>query len=386
MRTAKKLPLLLFISLLCCVLGACGAQNAAGVTPETESPAPPSPSPASTPMPTSLVLTDESAEDILSLAEIPTLTYIDATASREYAALAELRELLPDCRIDWVYELDGQLLPSDTEELVLTDPSGLEDALPYLPALKKVDLTGCEPSMEQMELCYDLRPDVDFLWTFSFGKWTVRSDLTCFSSLQPGSVDIYRYTSEDVYPLLRFCPHLRALDLGHNGLSDISLIGELDELQVLILADNPYLEDISPLANLKNLYYLELFLCPKITDFSSIYELTAMRDLNISYCRELKDISFIDNMPDLELAFFLGSYVDMDQVNAYRESRPDLTIKKFNPVPDTSVGFGWREKGRNVAIRWAFSHWRYVEEFVTWDNVIYTDEYYQYYPEFHPHE
>lgn len=372
MRTVRKWVILL-LCYCCCLLCACGTREAA--VPSEDLVPSPSPSPSPTPSPTRLVLKDESAEEILALADIPTLVYIDATASREYEALAELRESLPDCQIDWVYELDGQLLSSDTEEVTLSDPSGLEDALPYLPALKRVDLTGCQPSIEQMDICYDLRPDVDFLWTFSFGKWTVRSDLTCFSSLQPGSVDIYRYTSEDVYPLLRFCPHLRALDLGHNGLTDISLIGELDELQVLILADNPYLEDISPLANLKELYYLELFMCPKVTDFSSIYELTAMRDLNISYCRELKDISFIDNMPDLEMAFFLGSYVDMDQVNAYRESRPEIDLKKFNPNPDTSVGFGWRTAERNVAIRWAFSHWRHVIEFITWDNVIYENGY-----------
>lgn len=369
----KKLAVVLLLVLSACLFCACGA---------AEPPAPaetPAPTPEPTPMPTSLTLSDESAEEILALAQIPTLRSIDATASREYEALAQLRELLPDCEISWVYELNGQLLPSDTEELVLTDPTGLEDALPYLPALKSVDLTACEPTVEQMELCYDLRPDVDFLWMVRFGEWEVRSDITCFSTLRTGMEGNHAYTSEELYPLLRFCRHLRALDLGHNDLQDISLIGELPELQALILADNPNLSDISPLANLKNLYYLEMFLGWSITDFTPLAGLENMEDINLSWCHSLTDISFVEHMPKLKHLWLLSSFVDNEQIKKYQEMYPDATIMKANPIELTSVAYGWRTTDRNIALRGAFTYWRNVIEFVSWDNIEFDEAFYNRY-------
>lgn len=244
----------LFILLLAAVLlCACGSE------PPQSAPTPvPTPSPTPTP-PSTIVLTEESEEEILALAECRYLEHIDASASREYDALLRLSQLLPDCKITWNVEFQGETYPSDTEELTITDPEGVAETLRYLPGLKRVDMSACMLTVEEMETLSDLRPDVDFLWTVRFGSWEVKSDITCFSTLRTGTEGSHRYTSEELYPLLRFCRHLRALDLGHNALTDISLIGEMKDLQVLILADNPNLVDISALAALEDLQYLELF-------------------------------------------------------------------------------------------------------------------------------
>lgn len=66
---------------------------AAGTIP-LSAPAP-SPTPEPTPAPTEYTITVESAEEIAALGEISTLRHIDATASREYEALAKLRAALP---------------------------------------------------------------------------------------------------------------------------------------------------------------------------------------------------------------------------------------------------------------------------------------------------
>ena len=273
----------------------------------------------------------------------------------------------------WEYEIDGQTVSSEAESLVLSSTEGLEDALRYLPELKQLDLLQCTVSTEQMDVFSTLRPDVDFLWLVSFGNWQVRSDISCFSTLRTGSEHSHRYTSEELYPLLRYCRKLRALDLGHNDLSDISLIGEMPQLQVLILADNPNLKDISPLGKLKELHYLELFLCWEIEDFSCLYELEKMQDLNLSYCRKLSDISFIDNMPDFRMGWFRDTSVSREQVDYYDELLENADFLAGSPVDPSSVCYGWRSTERNLFIRNAFTRWREVVEYRHWTDIEYMD-------------
>lgn len=265
--------------------------------------------------------------------------------------------------------LQGQALPWDTGELTLDSAEGLAEALPLLPKLRRVDLSAGQLDTEQMELLSALRPEVDFVFTVRFGAWTVRSDITCFSTLQgDGSL---RYTSEELYPLLRFCRHLRALDLGHNDLTDISLIGQMPQLQVLILADNPHLTDISPLGELTELRYIELFMCWDIEDFSCLYSLTKLQDLNMAYCRNLADVSFIDNMPDFRNGWFMRTGVTREMLEPYREARPEITFVYGYPPDISSVAYGWRATERNAAIRRAFTNWRNVTDWRSWDDVAY---------------
>ncbi len=351
----------LFLIIFCLMLCACGTEAPPSPTPE--------PAPTPSPLPTQLVLTDESAGEILALAAQTQLEYIDAKASREYEALLELSRLLPHCRIVWEYELDGQKISSEEESLVLSSAQGLEEALLYLPGLKSVDMLNCDVSVEQMDAWSALRPDIDFLWWVSFGTWRVRSDITCFSTLRTSSN--HRYTEEELYPLLRYCTKLRALDLGHNDLCDISLIGNMKELQVLILADNRRLTDISPLAGLKELHYLEMFLCYDITDFSALYELEKMQDLNLSYCRNLDDIGFIDNMPDFSMGWFRSTKVTRTQRDYYHQLMPETTILIGSPADPSSVYGGWRSTERNGCIRKAFTNWEQVLEYRHWSDVEY---------------
>ena len=63
-------------------------------------------------------------------------------------------------------------------------------------------------------------------------------------------------TSKDIQ-VLKYCTDLQALDLGHQRITDLSVIGNyLKDLRILILADNK-VSDVSPLANLKHLHYLQ---------------------------------------------------------------------------------------------------------------------------------
>ena len=79
----RKLSFILYFLLIALLLCACGGQPAPVPTPE------PAPSPTPEP-PRTIVLTDESAEEILALADCGYLERIDASASHEYEALLSL--------------------------------------------------------------------------------------------------------------------------------------------------------------------------------------------------------------------------------------------------------------------------------------------------------
>jgi len=356
----RRIFLISLFLLAALILCACGAAEPAP-TPE--------PTPEPTPQPTEYTITDESADEILALAEIDSLKYIDGRGSTEYAALLELYNAMPDCDIVWNYEFEGQIYPSDTTtELKATQLEGLEDAIRYLPLVDYVDVIDTEATVEDLDRYDAIRPGIFFYWSFEHDGFTIRTDIECYSSLR--DLNYPRFTSEDMYPMLKYCKNLKALDLGHNDLTDISLIGELKDLEVLILADNPNLVDASPLGNLENLVYMELFMSPSIEDYSFLNNLTKIRDLNLCYCPNLGNLDFLANMPDIGFGMFKYSDIPGEMVEYWSDQYPDAYLTIYDGSIHSCEG-GWRDTHRNYLIRYAFASWRHIEDYVHYDDVVY---------------
>ena len=318
----------------------------------------PSPTPTAvtkTPPPEEWTLSTETADEILALAAYPSLKRIDARRSTEYDALLKLRKLLPDCEILWSYVYDGTAYPSDTTELKAGTLEGLEDAIRYLPELREVDLRDTGAELADLDRLDAVRPGLFFDWVFDFGEAHIRTDIAVFSTLRSGFN--YRYTDEDLYPILKYCRRLRALDLGFNAVTDVSLIGELQELEVLILAGNP-LTDASPLASLKKLSYLEMQRCPKVRSFHFLKSLPAIREINLCYDQACVNLDFLGNMPDFCFGMFKFTDVDSDDFNTWVERFPDATIIVWGSEDATDCG--WRDSQRSHDIRYAFAEWRHI--------------------------
>ena len=336
----------------------------------------PEPTPEPTPMPTTLVLTDESAEEILAYTAWTQLETVDAKASHEYEALRALQDALPDCRVEWLFDYGGETYSSLEEvELKPASTEGLAELLPALPRGAKVDLLDVTVTDAEKDALMEINPGVDFLWLVHFGHWTVRSDIQVFSSLLSGSNWEPRYTADNLAPLFKYCRHLKALDLGHNNLQDLSLLGTLSELQVLILVDNPWLRDISPLANLTELRYLELFVCPKITDLSPLRALTKLEDVNLCHQRMLTDPTIFDDMPNLKVCWLRDIGFTEEQKQAFLEAHPDTRVE-FTVYMSrfSAVDGGWRATDENVAVRTAFYNYRSVISFDYWEDIQYDPE------------
>lgn len=359
----RFVPAALFCALCLC---ACGQ----------EAPAEPRPSPSSSPAATEYVISaQESTEDILALASVPSLEEIDGRQSREYEALLSLYKARPDCRVLWNYEFQGTEYPNTTQELKVTELEGLEDALRYLPELNYVDVIDSPASVEDLDRYSAIRPDIFYYWSFVHDGFTIRTDIQCYSTLR--DVDYHRFTDDELYPMLKYCKRLKALDLGHNDLTDLSLIGELSELEVLILADNPNLVDASPLANLENLIYLEFFMNHKVEDYSFLNSLTKIRDLNLCYCDNLGNLDFLENMPEISFCMFKYSGIDQETADHWQQQYPEANFVLYDGNIH-SCDSGWRDTERNAKIRYAFTCWRHVMEYNHYDDVLFDFNGYNY--------
>ena len=267
--------------------------------------------------------------------------------------------------------------PDGTDYIVITETDGLEELLAEMDCLKTVDATACSITAEDVDRYQGIRPDVEIIWMVEFLNYRVRSDIECFSTLQGVSANgtFNRHSDADFEPLFKYCRHLKALDLGHNDIRDLTYIGQLTELQVLIIADQPYLTDISPLSQLKNLYYLEIFICNRIEDYSPLNELTAMQYINLCYNYGLDSESFIDNMPELKMAWLRATHVTKDMVQRFLDDGRDIVFLcggGGNSLGSTDSG--WRETECNRACVHAFQNWKSVKSFNYWDDIVYFED------------
>ena len=310
---------------------------------------------------------DMSYDELVGLSGRTWLKKLVTDGSEEYAAFAFLHKALPDCDIHWTYELNGKVYDSDVTELTVDTTDGLHEALQCLPDVETVDMTSFEPDTETLDSLIADYPQIQFLFYVHFGHKTVRSDITCFSTLIGLDSDIF--TSETISPLFKYCKHLRALDIGHNRLTDLTELGTLTELQVLIIADNK-MTDISPIGNLVNLEYLELFLNRKVTDLSALSNLTKLKYLNLGYLTRIKDIDFIEDLPELKMLWTRGSGVPKALMKEYEEKYPDIQFH-YTCSNGSSTCHGWRATEENLSIRKAFRNWQKVSEFRSMNDVEY---------------
>lgn len=361
----KKWIILLCV-LVALTMSACGKKEPSPpAVPVIEATPTPAPTPTPTPAPTQYTVHNESAEEILALANIPSLVEIDAAASSQYDALLELYRLRPDCKITWNVEFEGNTYPNTAESIKVNNLDGLENALRYLPCLNYVDLIDTNATVEDLDRYSAINPDAFYYWGFEFNGFAIRTDIQCYSTLH-GAYE-HRYTDEEMYPILKYCKKLRALDIGHNDVTDVTLISELKDLEILIVADNPIV-DASPLGKLKDLIYLEIFMCDQIQDFSFLNQLTKLKDINLCRVNNLNNLDFLSNMPDYEFGMYKFTGITEEIVNQWKTKFPNAKFVLNDGDPE-SCNSGWRDTERNFYIRRNFSGWRHIQNYNTYDDV-----------------
>lgn len=240
----------------------------------------------------------------------------------------------------------------------IDDLAAFEEALDCFPVLERAEMCGCGLSNAQMEGLQERHPHVRFVWQIRFGKWTLRTDATAFTTANNNNSPHYK--SED-FACLRYCTDLKALDLGHNSIRDLSWLEPLRELRILILADND-IRDISVLAKLEKLEYIELFMNP-ITDITPLSGLEHLLDLNVSHCR-IKDLSPIEKVSTLERLYysFNDGMTDAEKLRV-KEALPNVRCSYTHYY---ATHDGWRGVHRYFVIKYIFDKGVYVP----WDTEV----------------
>ena len=229
---------------------------------------------------------------------------------------------------------------ADLGDTVVEDWEAFYAWLDENPSLEQVDMFATVVGRKRIGEMDERYPHIRFGWTMEVGDHLVRTDASCFSTLHY-SADTPHSTNE--IALLRFCTELRALDIGHNAVEDLSFLYELPELRVLIVACNQ-LRDITPIASLRHLEYLEMF-SNFVEDLSPLEDLPYLAHLNIGY-NNIRDLEPLKQMPQLKRLWMKKCHSRMSAPALSDEVIADLQAALGDCVIDTinnpSEG-GWRE-------------------------------------------
>ena len=246
-----------------------------------------------------------------------------------------------------VYELElfGKTVSTDALELDfsgirmgLSGAAVIEEALGEFPLLEKVVMCDCGISNEDMAALNDRHENVRFVWRVYFSEFSLRTDDTNFIAARVRN-DFPIYSND--LEVLKYCPDLQALDLGHKNITHLNFLRYVPHLKYLILVEND-VNDITPIGELQELTYLEMF-WTKCEDISPLQNCKALTDLNISYiyCRPAKCLETLVNMPQLERLWYCGNNLDAGQLEELQAALPD-TEMYLAPYGEPT-GSTWRE-------------------------------------------
>ncbi|MBR1654500.1 MAG: leucine-rich repeat domain-containing protein [Clostridia bacterium] len=279
----------------------------------------------------------------------------------------ELQEMFPNITFRWTVDImdknvDYSIESMDLSNRTIQDIEALKQSLKLLPNLKKLDMSNTNLTNEELGGLREQFQNIKIDWIVHLGKWSLRTDSVAFSVLIV-DYNYKRMTSEDIQ-VLKYCTDLQALDLGHQAIEDISVIGEyLPNLRVLILADNK-IKDISPLANLKHLHYLELFM-NDITDATALQSCRELVDLNICFNYHFSDIQPILDLPLLERLWLISDNISAESYRIIREKYPNVQLVTTGTG---STNSGWRTHERYYSMIDMYRNNYISDEFLKYDN------------------
>ena len=259
----------------------------------------------------------------------------------------------------------GQVVSDDTAGLNLTgaqiaDLNQFVTELALLPNLSYVDLSNSNLSNEQMETLQNIFPQVKFVWVVHMKHWSLRTDTIAFSTYQC-SMPAIALDNDDIQ-VLKYCKDLYGLDVGHNHITDMSVLRNCPNLRVLIMSSNNWLTDISPVADLPNLMYFEVF-CTRVSDLTPLAYCENIVDLNVSVI--FSNINSIDpllHFPKLQRLWFTRSGVSDEDRMRLQATYPDV---QMNWTTTYSIEAGWRTHPRYYAYRAMWKNNSVEGEFAT---------------------
>lgn len=236
----------------------------------------------------------------------------------------------------------------DLGHIKVTDFDSFVDFLDVNPQLKQVNMFESRLKAEEIDLLAERYPNILFGWTIRLVEdHYIRTDATAYAINHSNKSKTHK---SDNFRQLKYCKNLMALDLGHNGIDDISFMKDLTKLRVIIMANN-FITDISPLADLKELEYAELF-NNYIDDYSPLANLDRLIDLNLAF-NQTEDFTPLYRLKGLKRLWLYNANnrnckdpVSEECVSSLQSVLPNTLI---NHTSYSTLG-GWRSHQRYYVV------------------------------------
>lgn len=252
-------------------------------------------------------------------------------------------------------KLSDTTVTADLRKISKTPTSAeLEAIVKLCPKLKKINLyCSRSPGNKVMGALANKYPQIDFEWKVHIrAEYYLSSMATTFSTFIGDSKDT-RLNNEDL-EVLKYCKHLKALDLGHNNLYNLDFLKYTPDLEMLIVACN-HLTDITPIGELKHLKYLEIF-TNKITDLSPLANCTELLDLSVANTR-IKSLRALDGLTHLERLWAKDcKSLTQAEIKHFKEAHPDCLVC----FSGEKTHWSWRKHTRYDHYRWCLKNNRWI--------------------------
>ncbi len=273
--------------------------------------------------------------------------------------IISLCDALPETHVLWSFDWCGVPVTTADEEVDLSnipmsDTQAVEEMLPYMYNLKKVDMCNCGLSYETMDALTDRHPETRFIFVIDFSRYHVRTDTLGFIA----SIEYYGIVSdEDMLKISKHCKDMISIDVGHREPAHYDFLANMPQLKYLVLADGSA-TDISSFSHLKDLVWLEMTKC-NAQDPTPLLECTALESLDVAFTAfpdRQKNFEVFSQMTWLQRLWISPAQFTETQLEQLREALPDTEIYICTYIGDRCGGT-WRENERYFEMRDALQMW-----------------------------
>lgn len=274
------------------------------------------------------------------------------------AQLTEIRKALPEGAVfRFTCKWNGVSYSDDTEALDLNkakkniNEASLRQMIALCPNLKSVDNSAKRlPTNETFIALMEQYPEIHFEWMVHLrGEHYCPTNATAYSTLN--HTDSGTRLKDEHMVLFKYIPGLKALDLGHNALTNLDFLHLYPDLELLIITLNGNITDVTEIGNLKHLKYLEMD-DTNVADISPLANCTELLDLNVS-CTLVTDLSPLDNVTSLERLWANHQKkLPKSEQTRFKELHPDC--KTDFTVNGSPTSHKWHEHPRFYHYRKCF--------------------------------
>lgn len=295
---------------------------------------------------------EEAAE---KLGLLTSLTSVKLSNSLSMEDVAKLQDACPHAAFQYSFPLFGKTLSTtDTEVVYQKHTIGNEGeaqirkALEILDACERFVLDDCGLDYEVLaKIREDFRDGPKVVWRVRFGVGDRYTTLTDDDTIRA----VYNVTDDTCGPM-KYLEDVKYMDIGHNEhLSDLSFVGYMPELEVLIASESG-VKELTGFDNCKKLTWLELAYCYKLENIDALAGCEGLKYLNLSYSK-VKSFVPLDGLP-LERFVYLSPKASTQEQNTFVAIHPKdecITVFYGYSMP---YSYGWRYDDNGKTMFWYY--------------------------------